>query len=314
MASELTLSNQKLVVITDLSMPSTSGRSFRGGFELTHNLKKNDIQAPVILMTEKLSPKARARAKTMGIRKVAMKPALSKLDAEQYQKDLKAFAAALIRLVQGLGATPHEDEEPVARAATGEDKTSAPFLEFIASMTEQLIQPKRSNDVSQLVIEVASKYLDRGILFLIREERACGLAGFGFVSTDQAAVEIARKIKFDISQARPFAEVAYSGKPKRFSAELDSLQSSLFSNIGRGRATECVLVPMLNNGEVLVILYGDNAGSGRPIGKLRGLELFMGQAGMTLENVFLHQKLRAFESKLLGDSSTTVPTEVESGP
>jgi hypothetical protein len=70
---------------------------------------------------------------------------------------------------------------------------------------------------------------------------------------------------------------------------------------------------MLNNGEVLVILYGDNAGSGRPIGKLRGLELFMGQAGMKLENAFLHQKLRAFESKLLGDQAPAVPTEVESG-
>ncbi len=313
MAIELSFSSQKLVVVTDLGMPSTSGRSFRGGFELARSLKKSGIEAPVLLMTEKLSPKARVRAKSIGVRKVALKPALSKLDAEQYQKDLKAFAAVLIRLVQGLGTTPEDEEEPVASTATGEDNTSAPFLEFIASMTEQLIQPKRSNDVSQLVIEVASKYLDRGILFLIRDERACGLGGFGFVSTEQAAVEVARKIKFDINQARPFAEVAYSGKPKRFSAELDSLQESLYSGIGRGRATECVLVPMLNNGEVLVILYGDNAGSGRPIGKLRGLELFMGQAGMTLENAFLHQKLRAFESKVIGNEAKAVPTEVESG-
>jgi CheY-like chemotaxis protein len=313
MASELSLSSQKLVVVTDLGMPSTSGRSFRGGFELAHVLKKTDIQLPVILMTEKLSPKARTRANNMGIHKVAMKPALSKLDAEQYQEDLKAFAAVVIRLVEGLGSTPDAGGQPVPSSATGEDKISAPFLEFIASMTEQLVQPKRSNNVSQLVIEVASKYLDRGILFIIKDGKACGLGGFGFVSTEQAAVEVARKIHFDIGQARPFAEVVYCGKAKRFNAELDDLQSSLYSIIGRGRATECVLVPMLNNGEVLVILYGDNAGSGRAIGKLRGLELFMGQAGIMLENAFLHQKLRAFESKLLGHEAPAVATEVESG-
>ena len=55
---------------------------------------------------------------------------------------------------------------------------------------------------------------------------------------------------------------------------------------------------MINNSEVLVILYGDNARSGRPVGRLRGLELFIGQAGITLENPYLHSKLRAFEAKL----------------
>jgi hypothetical protein len=87
---------------------------------------------------------------------------------------------------------------------------------------------------------------------------------------------------------------------------------TLYAAIGKGRANECVLIPMINNSELLVILYGDNAGSGRPIGKLRGLELFLVQAGMTLENTFLQRKLRAFESQNTLKTELNVVSEVES--
>ena len=79
---------------------------------------------------------------------------------------------------------------------------------------------------------------------------------------------------------------------------MDGLQDSLYAVIDRGRAQEIALLPMLNNREVLTILYGDNPVSGKPLGKLRGVELFLAQAGMALENVFLHRKLRQFESTL----------------
>ncbi len=51
-------------------------------------------------------------------------------------------------------------------------------------------------------------------------------------------------------------------------------------------------MPMLNNGEVLTILYGDNAKSGKKLGMPRGLELMLTQAGMALENALLQRKLK----------------------
>ena len=164
-----------------------------------------------------------------------------------------------------------------------------------------------------MVLQVASKYLERGVLFLIKGEIACGLTGYGLVSTETANVEVSRKITFNIHQARPFAEVAYSGKAERFNSELDCLQDCLYTAIGRGRAAECILMPMMNNNDVFVILYADNARSGRAIGKLRGLDLFVGQAGMALENTFLHQKLRVFESKLTLGGKEDSDDELRSG-
>jgi CheY-like chemotaxis protein len=299
MASEIALSGQRFLVVTDLSMPTTTGRSFRGGLELAKAIKKNDYDAPVLLIAEKLSPKVRSRAKSFGIRRIALKPALSKLDAEAYETDLRVFGAAVIRFLKDLETTETiEEDDGSVQQPVAEGSNTTPFLDYIASMTEHLLDPKRSVDVSQLVLQVASKYLERGVLFLIKEQRACGIGGFGFVSTEQASVEVAQTISFNVDQAPPFGEVSYSGKTERFSAEVDCFQSCIYSVIGRARATECILIPMLSNSEVLVILFGDNAASGRPIGKLRGLELFIGQAGVTLENTYLHSKLRAFEAKL----------------
>ncbi len=64
-------------------------------------------------------------------------------------------------------------------------------------------------------------------------------------------------------------------------------------------------MPMLNNNEVIAVLYGDNAETGKPLGKLRGLELFFNQAGMALENLSLHRKLRFFESMLTREREET---------
>ena len=135
-ASELSLSIERLQVITDLGMPTSSGKSFRGGFELARLLNRNGVQASVLLMTERLSSKARARAKALGIRKIAIKPGLSKLDRDQYEKDLQEFAAVLLRLLRELdGDVEPVDERP--SPPRGADKNSAPFPDYIASMSEK---------------------------------------------------------------------------------------------------------------------------------------------------------------------------------
>jgi len=55
---------------------------------------------------------------------------------------------------------------------------------------------------------------------------------------------------------------------------------------------------MLYNRATLLLLYGDNGVSGRALddcGGLGGLELFMAQAGMALENKLLQRKLGSVE-------------------
>jgi hypothetical protein len=165
-------------------------------------------------------------------------------------------------------------------------------------MTERLMHPGHKGEISGMVLTVATKFFDRGILFLLKKNQVQGLGGFGLAETTQASFKLAREISVDINQVEAFAEVVHSKSTRRFH-DLAPFEKSLYGAVGRGRSRECILVPMLNNQEVLAVLYGDNAVTGRPLGKLRGLDLFIAQAGMALENLSLHRKLALFQTKFL---------------
>ncbi len=290
-------SGRKVLVVTDLRMPTTTGASFFGGLELIRTLKRSRLKVPILLMTEKLPPKVRARAKKLGVRRVAFKPALSKLDPKQYGEDLRSFAAVL---TQQLGSLAEAYARPDDQGELGKkrDGKSSTMLDFLTAMTERLMRPRDSGEVSRVVLHVASRYLDRGILFLLKQNKARGLGGFGLSETKKTNFEIAQRLSIDLHEVQPFAEVVHTRSSCRFKASSDTLRESLYAEIGQGATLECLLMPMLNNNEVIAILYGDNAETGNPLGKLRGLELFFNQAGMALENISLHRKLRFFESTL----------------
>jgi CheY-like chemotaxis protein len=280
-----------VVLVTDLRMPTTTGKSFLGGLELLRELRRDGLQLPVVLMAEKLTPKTRTYAKKLGIRQIAFKPALSKLDPEQYGADLQSFAASIEKQLEEAG------NESAAKNKRRRNRP-AYILDFLTTMTERLMHPGHKGEISAMVLTVATKFFDRGILFLLKKNQAQGLGGFGLAETTQASFKLAREISVDINQLQPFAEVVHSKSTRRFH-DLTSFEKSLCGGVGRGRSRECILVPMLNNQEVLAVLYGDNGVSGRPLGRLRGLELFIAQAGMALENLSLHRRLSLFQTKFL---------------
>ena len=138
--------------------------------------------------------------------------------------------------------------------------------------------------------------MERGILFLVKKDKALGLAAFGISDDDRESTALARRLEVAIKEAEAFAEVVRSKSVVGPTKKLDSLEASIYSHIGRGEAREAVLMPMLNNGEVLTILYGDNTKSGKRLGRPRGLELTLAQAGMALENALLQRKLKTLSA------------------
>jgi CheY-like chemotaxis protein len=298
LVKERVAEGEEVLVVSDLKMPTTTGKSFFGGFEVARRVRKLEKPVPVLLMVERLSDKARRRAIELGVRKVAFKPALSKLDSGQYKSDLRLFGHAILRELAELAAHQSPPESQAQGGSNGEPVDGNQILEFLASMTEQLIDPRRSVDISRMVLQAAERFFERGVLFLLKNERASGLSGFGLAKSERDNVALAQKLSIGIESTAPVQDVVARRKTRTLDAELALLEPGLFSHIGRGRAAEAALVPMLNNAEVLLILYGDNGLTGKPLTSLTALEVFMGQAGMALENVFLQGKLRSLDAKL----------------
>ena len=73
--------------------------------------------------------------------------------------------------------------------------------------------------------------------------------------------------------------LAHRGKMRRSRANEELLQA-----LGSLLPTEVAVLPIAHRGEVVGLLYGDNARTKRPLQDLSGLEVFLSQAGLALEN------------------------------
>jgi GAF domain-containing protein len=67
--------------------------------------------------------------------------------------------------------------------------------------------------------------------------------------------------------------------------------------IGRFQSKGVALLPLVAHRETIALVFGDNPETGRDPGSLEPLEVFMQQAGIALENVFLQRKLQAAEDR-----------------
>ena len=283
---------ENVLAVVDLKMPTSSGRSFYGGFELIRRLKRHDIDLPVLLMVESLSEKARTRARTLGVRRIVYKPTLTKPDPDLYGADLRVLAETVRGQLRKL-----VEDQGQALATSGK-RSDAGRIDFLATMTRQLVAPGGTTDVSRLVLQVASQFLERGVLFVVKSDGARGLAGFGYSANVAECAEKARNLILDIGVSPAFAEAISTGTTQRIKGE-DDLGRALAPVMEKGESSEAVLIPVLYNRATLLLLYGDNGMSGKELGDLGGLELFTAQAGMALENKLLHRSVKVEQTEMV---------------
>jgi CheY-like chemotaxis protein len=274
-------------VLTDVGMPSSDGESFDGGLELVETLIAEENGFPVMLMVEALTPESRKRAKRLGIRKVAFKPTLTKPDAHEYASDLQAFASVVIQELISLV------ELTLPGTASGAKSPSLDqdvMFDFLKTMTDQLARP--SGGIVRNMLRMATRHAERALVFLVKGSRASGLAGVRRGQATKIVTDQTRSLAFELQEIRPFAEVVYSRGPVHADHDLGPID--IFE---QGKANDYVLLPVLHNHEVLAILFCDNVNTGAPLPNLAGLELFLVQTGIALENASLHRRLRSLASQ-----------------
>jgi CheY-like chemotaxis protein len=299
------------ILMTDLGMPTSGGSSFQGGFEVVKRLVKMNLRPPVLMMTNSLSGAVQARARQLGVEHFVFKPGLSKLDPEQFEADLRVFANKvrkdiLPRMSQAKAAPAPKAAAKASPAPepslphAAEAQLSHEFLELQGRLRE-LRQRGEAGDIAGLVMKVAREFFERAVLFLVKDDEARGLAGFGSAPKDESLNLLARRIVISLQEASAFGEVAASRKPFRgIPPEDDKAVQHLLGKIGRFKSGAISLLPLLTHRETIAVLFGDNPESGGPLPRLEPLEVFINQAGIALENAFLQKKVLALQGQQLG--------------
>jgi len=294
------------VLVTDLGMPASGGASFHGGFEVVKRLWKMNLRPPVLMMTESLNQSLRLRARQMGVQSFVFKPTLSKLNARQFEADLSAFAAKLVadvlpRLAEVAAARPARlptkaSPESAAEAGLPAEDAARPF-EFLRRRLQELRQGGDANQIAALLMKVAREFFERSILFVVKNDEARGLGGFGLAPREETLNLLARQVTIPLGEASVFQDVARERQAFRGPAPADRWLGHLMGRIGRFQSKGLVLLPLVAHHETIAILFGDNPETGREPAGLEALEVFVQQAGTALENVFLQKKLQAIEDK-----------------
>ncbi|MCG6923870.1 MAG: response regulator [Acidobacteria bacterium] len=293
------------VLVTDLGMPSSGGASFFGGFEVVKRLWKMNLRPPILMMTESLNQSLRLRARQMGIQAFVFKPTLSKLNPRQFEADLAAFAGKLAsdvlpRLAEvaslRLTPPPRKGKRPADPGAAGPPAEDAvrPF-EFLKRRLRDLRQPGDANEIAALLMKVAREFFERSILFVVKNDQARGLGGFGLAPREETLNLLARQITIPLLEPSIFRDVASDRRSFAGHLPADRWSGHLMGRIGRFQSGEIALLPLQAHRETIALLFGDNPESGRAIAGLEALEVFVHQAGISLENVFLQRRLQALQ-------------------
>jgi CheY-like chemotaxis protein len=311
LATRLRGDARPFVLVTDLGMPASGGASFQGGFEVIKRLWKMNLRPPVLMMTESLSQALRLRARQMGVQAFVFKPTLSKLNPRQFEADLSAFASKLVKDVLPQLAevavlkpkSPPARKAPAPAVAAAEAEAGAPAesavrpFEFLKRRLVELRQGGDANEIATLVMKVAREFFERALLFVVKNDEARGLGGFGLAPRDETLNLLARQITIPLGEPSLFKDVARERHAFAGSPPNDRWLGHMMGRIGRFQSRGIAILPLVAHRETIAMVFGDNPETGRDPGSLEPLEVFVQQAGIALENVFLQKKLQAAEDK-----------------
>jgi hypothetical protein len=244
----------------------------------------------------------------MGVKAFVFKPGLSKLNPKQFEADLQAFAGKMMTdVLPKLAQAPRAERSAKKAAAAGsptapagpapnpsEEELSREFS-FLQRRLAELRQPGNANQIAVLVVKVAREFFERGILFLVKNEEARGLGGFGLAPRGESLNLLVRQVLLPLAEPSDLQGVVQRGKSYVGALAPGRWSNHLMGRIGRFQGGEIALLPLVAHRETIAVLYGDNPETGRAISRLPALEVFVHQAGIALENAFLQRKLQSMQ-------------------
>ncbi|MBN2385336.1 response regulator [bacterium] len=297
------------ILISDLVIPSAHSTDGLGGIDFLDEINLSYPYIPVIILSDQHDPKIRYQAYEHGARNYLYKPDRSSIKISEIAREIDRFGDELTLCINNIfrerdrlqemmtsintikGATQRTVRSR-AEQKPGELLQPDPELQKMKQIFYELQNPKETSEVILLVLRLASEHLERGILFLVQKESLRGIGGFGHAMDGEA---ITAKIPaFRIARKGPsiFKNVLDDRKMFIGIPDHTPVNTELYTYIGRPFNEIVVAIPLLSEGRIIAIFYGDNGSRMKAIDNIVGLEIFVNQAGIALENALLQKKLK----------------------
>ncbi|HYL06481.1 MAG TPA: DUF4388 domain-containing protein [Thermoanaerobaculia bacterium] len=199
--------------------------------------------------------------------------------------DVEAVAACVENLI--------ESRDDLIRGASG--VLPAASAQSGVARLRRVFGDLRSGLISATValnlMHIISESVERAVLFLVKRDQLVALGAFGADTSGRPLAELTRGIKLSTQAESVFARSLALGEVQSVSFEDAGLPEPFRSLVGRSRAGQVVVFPVLGAQRVISVIYTDNGERDQPIEDIDILELATAQVGMAFENELLRRQI-----------------------
>jgi len=274
------------LLISDLILPDAGGKGWRGGLELVRALRSIAPATKCVLLGAIRDGNMEAEARLAGATAYLAIPDLGRARLADAGPILARFGAQVRESLLHPGASGTPDGAPRAIRAVD-------HLSLLRNLVGEL-HAEEEIEIPLLVLRLAAEYFERGVLFAVHDQQAHGTGAFGGEGHDRDAVGLDGRVRGIVLALLPgsILETACRTRaPHIGPIEPTDANRPLIEKLGTPLPQESAILPVSAGRQVFALLYGDNGTSARPLGDLRGLEIFVTQAGIALKNVSLQRRL-----------------------
>ncbi len=296
-------------LVIDLIMPRRDGSGVLGGLELLEDIRNDFPGFKILVMSDHPNQEAEQSVRGFGVSMLIQKPTKTDVREQRGRDKLVALADAILSL--GLATS----EEPVAESGgynvcaellreMGEPTTGvsldvpqqSPGLHLLRGMLQELNNPSLGGGIILLILRFASELMNRAVILLVKDKEIVGLGQFGIELKGKSADDRVRNTKLPIGEENLFAEALQSLAPYKRKPKTGPWNQYLFEQLGGQRPTEVFVGPLISEGRVVAVLYGDNLPDNKGIGDTESLEIFLSQAGLAMEKALLERRMMGNQS------------------
>jgi hypothetical protein len=182
-----------------------------------------------------------------------------------------------------LGEAGKIDNELIERELAKRKNQQTQYgLDRLRGMLAELEHFELGGGIILLILRYASEIMSRAIIFDVRGNQLVGVGQFGLADSSFSADDIVRKMHLHVDAGSLFAQVLKKKVAVRSSLKNTAAEESLRVCL-HGVPAEVFLGPLVSDGKVVALLYGDCGTSNQPIRDAKAFEIFLSQAGLAME-------------------------------
>lgn len=182
------------------------------------------------------------------------------------------------------GSTPTDVTAAAVAATAVKKKLGARDLGLLRGMLAELENLAMGGGIILLILRYASELFRRAIIFDVRGRQLVGIGQFGLDNLPAGADAVVRKMRMKAENDSIFGQVLQ--QQAAIHGALGGLPDErLVCEVLGGQAEEAFVGPLVSEGKVVALLYGDNYPQEGPINAAQAFEVFLAQAGVEMEQL-----------------------------